>query len=66
MNKSLSKVEKKAAQLKLIFKPTRPFTSVKEMKEEQAYQPINRDAFYKKAAKLKIEEPLEELLSMLD
>ena len=61
MSKSLSKAEKKAAQLKSIFKPTRPSISVKEMKKKQAYQPIKRSTFYKKAAKLKIE-----VLSMLD
>lgn len=64
--KSLREAEKKAAQLKSIFKPIRPSISVKEMKKEQAYQPIKKNAFYKKAAKLKIEEPLDELLSMLD
>ena len=52
--------------LKSIFKPLRPSISVKEMKKEQDYQPIKKNAFYKKAAKLKIEEPLDELLSMLD
>lgn len=64
--KFLSEAEKKAAQLKSIFKPLRLSISVKEMKKEQGYQPIKRSTFYKKAAKLKIEEPLDELLLMLD
>lgn len=64
--KVLSEAEKKAAQLKSIFKPMRPSLSVKEMKKEQAYEPLKKNTFYKKAAKLNIEEPLDELLSMLD
>ena len=64
--KFLSEAEKKAEQLKSIIKPLRKSISVKEMKKEQGYQPIKKDAFYQKASKLKIEEPLEDLLSMLD
>lgn len=65
MRKLLSETEKKAAQLKSIFKSTRPSISVEDMKKEQAYLPIKKSTFYKKAAKLKIEKPLEELLSIL-
>jgi len=43
-------LESKLEQLKSIFKPLRPSISVKEMKQEQDYQPIKKNAFYKKAA----------------
>lgn len=64
--KLLSQAEKRSAQLNAIIKPLRKSISIKEMKKEQAYQPLKRTSFYKKAAKLKIEEPLEDLLSMLN
>ncbi len=59
-------LKSKTEQLKSIFNSIRPSLSVEEMKKEQDYQPIKKKAFYKKAAKLKIEEPLDEFLSMLD
>jgi len=59
-------LKSKTAQLESIFKPTRLSISVEEMKKEQAYQPLKKNTFYKKAAILNIEEPLDELISMLD
>jgi len=46
------KTEKKADPLKSIIKPIRSSISVEEMKKEQDYQPIKKNTFYKKAAKL--------------
>ncbi|MEM1119185.1 MAG: hypothetical protein AAGJ18_01970 [Bacteroidota bacterium] len=64
--KYLSETEKKAALRQKVYRPTRATISIEQMKKEQNYQPINKEDFYKKAAKLNIREPLEELLSMLD
>ena len=62
----LSEAEKNKTKLKLVIRPTRKSISIEEMKKEQGYKPIQKESFYRKVAKLKIEEPLEELLSMLD
>jgi hypothetical protein len=48
------------------IKPLRKSISVEALIEEQAYQPIQKEIFYEKTSQLKIEEPLEELLAMLD
>lgn len=68
--KSLSaaemELELQSAKLKDIIKPIKKSISIDDMIKEQGYKPIKRDDFYKKVSKLKIEEPLEELLSMLD
>ncbi|MCB0844923.1 MAG: hypothetical protein KDD63_23145 [Bacteroidetes bacterium] len=47
------------------IKPIRKSISLEEMIKEQAYTPIRKKQFYQKVAKLNIDEPLEELLSML-
>lgn len=49
-----------------IFKGTRKSINVDELKKEQNYKGINRDEFDKLVAELNIEEPIEELLAMLD
>ncbi len=64
--KYLSKTEKKAAQRQVVIKSTSKTISIEQMKKEQNYQPIEKEIFYKKVANLNIDEPLEELLSMLD
>lgn len=68
--RSLSDAEKEAemqvSQFNSIIKPIKKSISIDEMVKTQGYQPIKKDAFYQKVSKLKIEEPLEELLSMLD
>jgi len=48
-----------------IIKPTRKQLTVADMIEEQNYTPISKEQFYEKVEKLNIEEPLEDLLSML-
>ncbi|MFK7969627.1 MAG: hypothetical protein AB8F95_04630 [Bacteroidia bacterium] len=48
------------------IKPIKSSTSVEDMIIEQAYSPVNKEAFYDKTSKIKMDEPLEELLSMLD
>jgi len=48
------------------IKPLKKSTSVEEMITEQAYSPVMKEEFYTKASKIEIDEPLEELLSMLD
>lgn len=47
-------------------RPVRPHVSIEEMKAEQGYHPINKADFFAKAEAIKIEEPLDELLKMLD
>lgn len=68
--KALSAVEKEtelqAKKLKEVIKPIRKSISIDDMIKEQGYKPIKKDTFYKKVSVLEIEEPLEELLSMLD
>jgi hypothetical protein len=46
-------------------KPIRKAVPLKQLLEEQNYKPIDREEFFKKAAELNIEEPLEDLLAML-
>jgi len=48
------------------IKPIKKSYSIEEMIKDQNYQPIEKDAFYKKVKALNITEPLEELLSQLD
>ena len=48
------------------IKPIKKSYSIEEMIKDQNYQPIDKDAFYKKAKALNITEPLAELLSQLD
>ena len=52
--------------LENMMQPTRPHITVAELVEEQNYQPISRDEFYKLADDLDIQEPIEDLLKMLD
>lgn len=47
-------------------KPIRKSISLDQMIAEQDYKPVQREAFFRKTNKLNIEEPLEDLLSMLD
>jgi len=47
-------------------RPVRPHVTLEEMKAEQDYHPINKADFFAKAKEINIEEPLEELLKMLD
>lgn len=49
-----------------IFKGMRKTISVEELKKEQNYQGIDREKFDKLVAELDIQEPIEELLAMLD
>ncbi len=47
------------------IKPIRPSVTLEQMIAEQGYHPIEKEAFYEKVSKIDIEEPLEELLSLL-
>ena len=47
-------------------KPVRKHVTLEEMKAEQDYHPIIKADFFSKAKAINIEEPLEELLGMLD
>ena len=49
-----------------IFKEIRKTISVEDLKKEQGYKGIDRAEFDKLVEELDIQEPLEELLSMLD
>lgn len=48
-----------------LTQPIKEHISLEEMIEQQQYQPIEREAFFEKAAKIDIQEPIEELLEML-
>lgn len=52
--------------LENMMQPTRPHVTVDELVKEQNYQPIPREEFYKLADELDIQEPIEDLLKMLD
>jgi len=52
--------------LEKMMQPTRPHVTVAELVKEQNYQPIPREEFYKLADELDIQEPIEDLLKMLD
>jgi hypothetical protein len=68
--KSLSaaerELEEQTGKLKDLIKPIKKSISIDDMIKEQNYKPIKSDDFYSKVSNLNIEEPLEELLSMLD
>lgn len=49
-----------------IIKPVREDMSIEQLKHEQGYKPISKKEFDELAEDLKIEESIEELLSMLD
>ena len=49
-----------------IIKPTKSKLSLTEMISEQSYTPITGDDFFATADKVGIEEPIEDLLKMLD
>ena len=69
---SISKLEEQMAALHQkgqfwkAVKPIRKAVSLDQMIAEQAYKPVQKEEFFRKAKKLKIEEPLEDLLSMLN
>ena len=46
-------------------KPMRKNLTLDMIKMEQNYQPIDEKTFFEKAAKIEVEEPIEELLEML-
>ncbi len=50
----------------IIFKTTRPYISVEQLKIEQDFKPIVRSELNDLVKKLAIEEPLTDLLKMLD
>jgi NDP-sugar pyrophosphorylase family protein len=49
-----------------IIKPVREEISIEQLKQEQRYEPISKEEFDKLVEDLDIEEPIEDLLSMLD
>lgn len=49
-----------------LIKPTKPKLSLVDMISEQSYRPITKDDFFATAGKVGIEEPIEDLLKMLD
>jgi len=51
--------------LKRLEKPMRKKTDIEEIKQEQNFKPINKEAFFKKIEQLNIEEPLEKLIEMI-
>jgi len=51
--------------LNRLEKPIRKRIDVEEIKREQNFKPINKEAFFKRIEELNIEEPLEKLIEML-
>jgi hypothetical protein len=39
--------------------------SIEQLKKEQNFKPINKKAFFQKLDALKIEEPIDDLISMI-
>jgi hypothetical protein len=60
IKKSESKID-----LKKFAKPMRDYLDVEELKKEQNFKPIDKNDFFEKIKKLKIEEPIEGLLEMI-
>jgi len=52
--------------LEKMMQPTRPHVTVAELVKEQNYKPIPREEFYQLADELDIQEPIEDLLKMLN
>ena len=48
-----------------LVQPVKEHITIEEMIEQQHYKPIEKEAFFAKAKKIEIEEPIEELLAML-
>ncbi len=48
-----------------LVQPIKEHISIEEMIKEQNYKPISRDKFFEKASRIRIEEPIEDLLEML-
>jgi len=61
----ISKAEIGKSQLNGLVKPTREKLDIETIKQEQNFQPINADKFFKELEDLNIEEPLEDLLKMI-
>ena len=62
----VDEIEDRNEKLRSVIKPLREFISIEEMIEKQGYVPIEKKVFYDKVSQLNIEEPLEELLAMLN
>lgn len=77
---SINKIEKELAYLNKVeaikettedeafwqlVQPVKDDITIEEMIAEQNYKPIEKEAFFAKAKKIEIEEPIEELLAML-
>jgi len=52
--------------LEKMMQPTRPHVTVAELVKEQNYKPIPREEFYQLADELDIQEPIKDLLNMLN
>ncbi|NJN77652.1 MAG: hypothetical protein HC803_04420 [Saprospiraceae bacterium] len=65
----LSEVQLQIVKQKEVFwkaaKPMRKNLTLDMIKKEQNYQPIDEKTFFEKAAKVEVEEPLDDLLAML-
>jgi hypothetical protein len=48
------------------IKPIKKATTLEEMIAEQNYKPISAAAFFEQASAIEMNEPIEELLEMLD
>lgn len=48
------------------IKPIKSSVTLDTLKQEQHYRPIHKDEFLKKARAINIQEPLNDLLKMLD
>ena len=48
-----------------LARPMRKKLDIEQLKKEQNYQPIDKQAFFQKIDQLQIEESIEELLAMI-
>lgn len=51
--------------VKKLNKPTRSHLDIEALKVEQNFKPIDKKSFFKKIDKLKIKEPISDLLEMI-
>jgi len=65
LDEVLSNTENGRSRLHGLIKPMREKLDIEAIKQEQNYQPINAEEFFKELEDLNIEEPLEDFIKIL-
>lgn len=61
----MHEISLEADKLKKLSRPMRKKLNIEELKKEQNFRPIDKDAFFKKIENLDIQESIDELLAMI-